>query len=301
MSKMKSGPALAAAVFFVLATSVMGMPAMPENFNGFYQVLPDAINGWKKPPTPDIYTPANLSKYIDGGAELYLSYNFQGALALKYTDAAQNEIEVDVFDMGSGPDAFGVFAHSRETIDSSFGQGSEYDAGLLTFWKDRYYVSILAYPETPAKKDVVFKLGRAIEGAIKDEGALPAVIGLLPAENLIPESVKYFHHYIWLNSFTFVSNDNVLNIGPDTPAALGKYRQAGAASFLLLVRYPDAARAQAAAALFREKVLEGAANDLRQTKEGRWMGFECRGALVGVVLNAPDAAGVHALLAKVKS
>jgi hypothetical protein len=287
-------------IFFILFISSMRMPAMPENINEFYQILPDAIAGWKKAGPPNLYTPENLSTYIDGGAELYISYNFKNALSMKYTDSADNEIDVDIFDMGSAPDAFGVFAHSRETIDDHFGQGSEYAAGLLTFWKNRYYVSILAYPETAGKREVVFKLGQAIASGIKSDGALPPIIALLPAESLLPETVRYFHHYIWLNSFYFVSHENVLNIDNDTPAALGKYRQDGTTFFLLLVRYPDAARAEAAGQQFRQKLLDGAADGMRQTKEGRWTGLQCRGDLVSVVFNAPGASAVRALLAKVK-
>jgi len=296
----KNRPPAAGFIFFILFMGSLGMTAMPDNIDEFYQKLPETIAGWKKAGAPALYTPENLSKYIDGGAELYLSYNFKNALSLKYKDAADNEIAVDIFDMGSAPDAFGVFAHSRETIDDRFGQGCEYAAGLLTFWKDRYYVSILAYPETAEKKEVVFKLGRTIAGAIKSEGALPPIIARLPAENLLPETVHYFHHYIWLNSFLFVSNENVLNIGNDTPAALGKYRQAGAVFFLLLVQYPDAAGAEAAGGQFRQKLLDGAADGLRRTKEGRWTGLQRRGNLVSIVFNAPDAPTVRAIFAKIK-
>jgi len=274
---------------------------MPENINVFYQLLPDTIAGWKKADPPDLYTPGNLSTYIDGGAELYISYNFKNALSMKYTDSADNEIAVDIFDMGSAPDAFGVFAHSRETIDDRFGQGSEYAAGLLTFWKDRYYVSILAYPETAEKRDIVFRLGRTIADGIKSEGALPPIIALLPAENLLPETVRYFHHYIWLNSFYFVSNENVLNLGNDTPAALGKYRQDGAVFFLLVVRYPDAARAEAAGRQFRQKLLDGAEDGMRPTEEGRWTGLQSRGDMVSIVFNAPDASTIRAIFAKIKA
>jgi len=273
---------------------------MSETVSDFNKVLPETIDGWKKAGPPDVYTPKNLSDYIDGGAELYLSYNFQSALSLKYTDPAGSEIAVDVFDMGASHDAFGVFAHTRETIETSVGQGSEYAAGLLTFWKDRYYVSILTYPETPAKKDVVFKLGRTIAGAIKGDGPLPPILDLLPAEGLLPETVHYFHHYIWLNSFYFVSNENVLNIGGDTPAALAKYREAGSTLFLLLVRYPDAARAEEAAGRFRQEVLGGAADGMRPLADGRWAGLQRRGPLVSVVFNAPDAAAVRGLLSKIK-
>jgi hypothetical protein len=276
------------------------MSPMTESFYDFNKILPKKISGWTKSSPPKLYTPANLSTYIDGGAELYISYNFKDALSLKYTDAAENEIAVDIFDMGSSPDAFGVFAHSRETVENAFGQGSEYASGLLTFWKDRYYVSILAYPETPAKKDVVFKLGRAIAGAIKEEGALPPIISLLPGENLIPETVRYFHHSIWLNSFYFVSNENVLNIGNDAPAALGKYRYPGGNPFLLLVRYPDAARAEAAGAQFRQKVLGGASAEILPLKDGRFAGLRRLGSLLAIVFNAPDAASVRTILAKIK-
>jgi len=293
-------PAPAGILLFFIAIHAQGMTAMPENISDFFKVLPKSLAGWTKPETPALYTPETLSNYIDGGAELYLSYNFKGALSVKYTDQAENEIVLDIFDMGSSFDAFGVFAHSRESIDSAFGQGSEYAAGLLTFWKDRYYVAILAYPETPAKKDVVFELGRTVAGAIPVEGALPPVLALLPPENLIPESVHFFHHYVWLNSFYFVSNDNVLNIAGDTPAALGRYRQAGAAFYLLLVRYPDSARAEAAAALFREKILNAAPDGLGKLSDGRWTGLRRRGDLVAAVFGAPDPASVKAMLDKIK-
>jgi len=284
----------------ILVLGLMRLTAMPESAIDFNKTLPDAIAGWTKSGPPVLYAPENLSKYIDGGAELYLSYNFKGASAIKYKDAADMEIAVDIFEMGSSDDAFGVFAHSREAIDSAVGQGSEYAAGLLTFWKDRYYVSILAYPETPAKTDIVFRLGRAIAGAIPSDGALPPILSRLPADNLIPESVKYFHHYIWLNSFYFLSNENVLDIAGDTPAALGKYRIGRETAFLLVVRYPEAVRAEAAAAKFRRKVFGGAADDAVPLKEGRWAGLVRRGGLLAVVLNAPDAAAARKILASVK-
>jgi hypothetical protein len=81
---------------------------------------------------------------------------------------------------------------------------------------------------------------------------------------------------------------------------LGKYKQDGSTFFLLLVRYPDAARAEAAGRQFRQKLLDGAEDGMRPTKEGRWTGLQCRGNLVSVVFNAPDASAVRALLAKIK-
>ncbi len=271
---------------------------MPQSTTDFVKALPDKVERWSRVEPPGTYSPQTLSSYIDGGAELFLSYNFKAALAVKYRDASENEIAVDIFDMGSSEDAFGVFAHTRETSAKDFGQGSEYAAGLLTFWKGRFYVSVLAYPETPASKSAVTTLGRAIAGAIRDEGPLPAILALLTPENLQPETVRYFHHYIWLNSFCFVSNENVLNIGADTPATLAKYRTPGSSLFLLLIQYPDARRAEAAAGQFVEKILGGAKEGLRRMEGGRWTGLRRRGSLVSVVLNAPDAAAANEMLAR---
>jgi hypothetical protein len=276
------------------------MAAMPDNITEFFRILPKSIADWVKVETPAVYTPKTLSTYIDGGAELFLSYNFKAALSVKYMDKDENEIVMDIFDMGSSYDAFGVFAHSRETIDGTFGQGSEYAAGLLTFWKDRYYVSILAYPETAVKKAAVMKLGRIVEGAIPAEGAVPPVLALLPQENLIPESVQFFHHHVWLNGFYFVSNENVLDIAADTPAALGKYKKEGSMLFLLVVRYPDASRAEAAEASFKKKMLAGAPEGIGKLGDGRWAGIRRLGALAAAVFGASDAAAVKALLEKIK-
>lgn len=273
---------------------------MPETVSRFIEVLPGAIDGWKKTGPPRLFTPENLSDHIDGGAELYISYNFRSALSAKYADPAENEIAVDIFDMGGSHDAFGVFAHTRETIAAELGQGSEYGGGLLTFWKDRYYVSILAYPETPEAKSAVFKLGRAIDGAIANEGPLPPILALLPGEGRIPESVRFFHHYIWLNGFHFVSNENVLDIAGDTPSALAKYRRAGETMFLLLVLYPGPERAEAAAVRFRKELLGGAQDGMARLKDGRWTGIERRGNRIAAVFSAPDAASLGTLLTGIK-
>jgi hypothetical protein len=295
----------ARAAAIVTAALAIGMTgsAMAENVNDVGRTLPESVGGFKKAGPPVLHTPANLSDYIDGGAELYLSYNFRNAFGQKYAGASSDEITVDIFEMGSSFDAFGVFAHSRESVSRSVGQGSEYAAGLLTFWKDRYYVSILAYPETPAKKESVFTLARTIAKAIPRQGALPPVLALLPTAGLSPASVRYFHHYIWLNSFHFVSNDNVLEIANDTPAALGTYKTGGTALFLLIVKYPTAARADAGSARFRKAILGGAANDVIETKGSRgsrWTGLQRRGDVVAVVLNAPSPDAVRAMFAKIR-
>jgi hypothetical protein len=287
-----------------LCLCFLGMTIMAEanRLTELSKQLPAQINGWRKSAQTTLYTPKNLFKYIDGGAELYISYSFKHLLAQKYTKADLPGITVDVFDMGNSFNAFGVFSHSRETLDNSVGDDveSEYGGGLLTFWKGRYYVSVLAYPETEEKKKTVLTLGRQIAGWIKEKSEKPSLIARLPAENIIKESIRYFHHYVWLNSHFFISDQNILHIREDTEAVLAKYKEEGNRYFVLLICYPDKAKAENAHRSFLRNYLPDARKGIKQLEDGRWTGCKIDGPLLMIVLNAPDAGKVESLLKEEK-
>jgi len=212
----------------VVLLSNPGNVILGETISAVDAALPDELLGWRTVPDERVvYDRESLYDYIDGGAELYLSYGFHHLASCKYVQLDEPDIVVDLFDMGTSQNAFGVFSQSREVIEDAFGQGSQYTEGLLLFWKGRYYVSILASPETGRSKDAVFELARTIASAIPDEGPLPDVLARLPREGLVEESVRYFRHYIWLNSHYYVADENILHIEDTTHAVLAKYRRDG--------------------------------------------------------------------------
>jgi len=272
---------------------------MSQSLEKLNTVLPAEVSGWKKADPPQAYDKNNLFDYIDGGAELYISYNFQKLLAVRYQAAADEEIVVDIFDMGSSYNAFGLFSHGREREDGLEGQGSEYNAGLLTFWKDRFYVSILAYPETEAKKEIVLGLGRKLADAVPKDGELPPVIGFLPRAHLIPESIRYFHHYIWLNSHFFVASQNILLIDDETQAVLAKYETLDKPFHLLIAQYPDAGKAKEAEQSFLRNYLPDANEGISQFPDGRWTACRVEGNRLSIVFNAPSLEAAVFCLGKV--
>jgi len=275
--------------------------AMSQSLEKLYSVLPDEVGGWKKASPPDTYDKTNLFDYIDGGAELYISYNFQKLLAVRYKGAGDDEIVIDMFDMGNSYNAYGLFSHGREREDGLAGQGSEYNAGLLAFWKDRYYVSILAYPETEEKKTIVLGLGRKLAEAIPQEGEIPPVIGLLPKTGLIPESVRYFHHYIWLNSHFFVANENILLVDDETQAVLAKYKTEAKPVPFLVALYPDEVRAKQAEQSFLRNYLKDAPGLPARMPDGLWTGCRREGNRLSIVFNAPSEAAARSYLDMVGS
>jgi hypothetical protein len=266
---------------FLAVLLILGALSMWQLKSDITALLPDTIEDWKVSAKDQMYSRENLYKYIDGGAELYISYGFKKVINRTYSKRGQPDMLVDLFDMGTSQNAFGVFSHSRETIDNTFGQGSQYTEGLLLFWKDRFFVSILASPETTESRSAVFDIAGKIEAAIKNEGPLPEILDLLPDQSLVRESIRYFHHYIWLNSHYFVSDRNILHVNENTDALLAKYGERMKRYILLLVKYKNDKDAGVAYNDFIENYLPRLSGERAiQIEDGTWTACH-------IVFNAP--------------
>jgi hypothetical protein len=284
------------AVLLLLAMR-SGVIAMSDAQSELRALLPDTIQGWITTDLDRTYDRNNLFDYINGGAELYLSYDFRRLAGRTYSTNDQPDLIVDVFDMGTSENAYGVFTHSRETVDDTFGQGSQYTEGLLLFWKDRYYVSILASPETETSKKACMALAGHIDDGIPTTGPLPQIVSLLPDESLAEETVRYFHHYIWLNSHYFIADENILHIDENTDAVLAKYGDRGQQSILLLVQYANDDDARTGHEDFvRYYLPEQSERNVVQIEDQTWAGCELRDRLLAVVLAAPTEDAARTLM-----
>jgi hypothetical protein len=268
--------------------TLLGGSSMGKVTSDLALLLPDTIHGWKVTQKDALYSKDTLYDYIDGGAELYLSYGFKRVINRTYVKPQQPDMVVDIFDMDTSQNAYGVFSHSMETVETTFGQGSQYSEGLLLFWKGHYYISIMAHPETAESKKALFDLGKKIDRAIGEEGPLPAILNLLPQRALIRESIRSFHHHAWLNSHYFVADQNILHIDDTTDALLAKYGEAKNRSLLLLIQYKDVKAAQSAYTNFVKQYLP----ELSQKKsvhieDGTWTACQLQGNLLIAVFNAP--------------
>ncbi len=293
-------PALFVLMTFIFLIS--GVVPMSAKQPGVDSLLPAAEGNWRIGQDDQFYDPDNLYNYIDGGAELYLSYGSVRLASRTYSQDGQPDIILDLFDMGNSRDAFGVFSHARETIDTTFGQGSQYNPGLLLFWKDRFFISILGSPSTGESEQFIYALARSIEASIPHRGELPVILNLLPQEALMEESVKYFHHYIWLNTYYFIADHNLLHINKSTDAVLAKYREPGGHSLLLLLEYQTTEEADAAYTDFiREYLPEYSGKGAIQLEDSSWSGCEKAGTLLSIVLNAGSTGITERLLGEVRS
>ena len=254
--------------------------------------LPESTDGWRKG-VAEVYGPTDLFSYINGGAELYISFEFRTLISQPYVRDDGAEVRLDLFDMGSAASAFGVFSHSREGIDSFIAADieSEYAGGLLTFWKGPYYASILAYPETESKRELVRRLARLVAVQIDQPSPRPAVVGRLPETGLVPYSIRYFRHHVWLNEYYPISEANLLNLDGQAEAAMARYRMPEAESrpaVLVAIEYSSVPTAETAHRQFTTALLPEAKDGLMRTDDGTWMGCRLADDLVVVVAGAAD-------------
>lgn len=270
--------------------------------NPWASLLPSEGLGWKADPKDAAYDRDSIFEYIDGAGEVYRAYNFRRLLSRRFLNEGQPDLVIDLFDMGTSFDAFGVFTNDLEGEDAGLGQGSTYNGGLLAFWKDRYFVSLSADRETREAKAALFALGRSIAAAIPREGPKPPLIGRLPDEFAAAANVRYLHSHIILNRHFFLSHADILDLAHASGAVLSNPSRKKDARVLLLVEYPEEkAAARAYAGFTRAYLPDAKAPGRVRTEDGTWTAAALRGLMIAVVFHAPSETAAQDVLARIKS
>jgi hypothetical protein len=296
------GGALLAVVLLALAgmAGCQGGRSSDDDLGRLAAALPKEASGWRSLDEPSTYDADTIFGYIDGHAEVYLAYAMQRCLALRYQGPeGEADVVVDVFEMASPEDAFGVATHDRDGDPVDLGNDGLLLYGWLSFWKGPFFVSIYAEEDTQRSRRVVQDLGRALDELIDTPGRRPEIVGRLPADGLDLRSVRFLRSHQILNSQIYLGEDNPLGLDVDTSAALGSYERAEGSGRLLLVEYPDADRCQAAVRAFSERYPGTDENDAAtRGDDDRWYAIRAWGRSAAAVLAADSEELAAALLAE---
>jgi hypothetical protein len=233
--------------------------------------LPEKIDDYRVTDSMD-YVGEALFDYINGGAELYLSYGLKGMTGCKYNGDKLPQITVEVYEMSSSENAFGVYTQSRDKEEDEYGQGSQRFKDFILFWKDRYYVLITSQATTEESEKTMQHIASTIDQSIEKKGNIPKIINILPQKDLVPAGFLYFHHYVWLNAYIFIANYNLLNITDKTDAVLAKYGNSSERCYLLIVEYQNNIEKEKAYNQLKEKFApdkEGAKLTV-ELEDGTW-------------------------------
>ena len=152
------------------------------------------VNGWTQRGAARSYTPENLFEYMDGNAEGYLLYGFQGMRGVTCEKGGATFV-IDISDFGDAESAYGMYSANRDPGQPAvkLGMGGQIVPRRAIFAKGAAYAEIAANPEgdyTAALREWTAALEKVIGGS----NDLPAILAWFPTERqqslrLIPESV----------------------------------------------------------------------------------------------------------------
>jgi hypothetical protein len=261
--------------------------------------LPSQVGSWKWDGKEMKYTSKTLFSYIDGAAELYLAYGFQNLTVRRFEKSNQPPIILELYEMASSEDAYGVFSFEHQDEAVGIGQGSEFGGGLLRFWKGKYFVSIYAEGEGAEVESGMLKMGRAAASSIPAVGLEPKLVGFIPGKDLglVDKSLRYLRSHVLLNQRFFIAHQNILNLSRKTEAVLAQYLQDKQKTQLLLIRYPDSKEAADAYRSFMKVYLPDVrGTDRARTEDRRWTFARQRNEFILIVFGAPTEADAEVLL-----
>ncbi len=272
----------------VSLTVVMAIPSKEKPMK-LPSLVPNEINGWKAVGQDRIYDRQTLFDYINGGAEVYLTYRFREVFVRTFERKQNPNITIEIFDMERPEDAFGIFTFERESEHIGMGQDSEYADGLLRFWKNHYFVSLLADEETNLSKETLWALAKQIDRSLPGQIDLDFYISgeFLPKKGLVRKQIRFFHKSFNLNYHYYLSDQDILNLNEDTDAFLATYLLGGKKSYLLVVRYPDAKKASRAYDRFTDAYMPEAKNQQTALMENnRWTAANMKDEYVSIIFEA---------------
>lgn len=246
-----------ASVLFCLPLSLLPLAAQETGATASAPPVPaearERLSSLASPPLParaaaqaaaEFYTASNLYQYMDGGADIFLLYDFQTLFHQEF-QAGKADVTVDVFDMGTPLEAFGIYSAERSPKYTFITIGAEgyRNEGIVNFLQDRYYVKLAAFGD--GADAALAQFANTLSDRIGGSRAMPDLINRLPAENRKAHSEIYMRKdplghaflspayqadYVWNG----VESRLLISAGRDTADAQGRlekltahFRQSG--------------------------------------------------------------------------
>jgi len=249
--------ALAVVLFLAPARGLaQGREGSPE-----LAALIPRVDLWSRSEAPRSFFPESLFEYIDGAAESYLSYDFRELLVVdleKKGTAAT--LALEIYDMGSPINAFGIFGAERypENRAVSIGELGYLEGEALNFMAGRFYVKMLGFGLGEETGSVLAGIGAKVAAAVKEKGALPALVLAFPKKDLVAQSEKFIRKNFM--GYEFLRDGYVASYKADGREMEAFFIEAGA---------------EKDARGMLEKLLEALAGD-KQTSERIALGYHSR-------------------------
>ena len=234
---------------------------------------------WISARKPSTYIGEDLYKHvISGNPELYHIYGFIEGADVEYQTprlGSKPLIYVEVFDMGTPENAFGLYSRARYPQDEFEWVGSRaiISGRELNFWKGRYFIQIEGYEFASQIKQGMIELAKATAARIKDPPTKPHLLTLLPSKNKVPHSEKYFPSGATLKKIHRLLPERLLELSPNVTGCSAAYLHKKSSTdwidtmTVFVLRYEVESEAKTAYEAYRD-YLEANATTVDSTQTG---------------------------------
>ena len=154
----------------------------------------EKVPGWRQSGEARYFIPDNLWEYINGGAEGYMVYGFQGVATADYeNEQAGLQAVVDIYMMANELCGFGIYAAERSYKAHYIDIGAQgyLSANALHFYQGPYYVKLTCFQEGEQVGGQLKALAEPITAGLGGEAAVPAELEIFPQQGLVANSERY--------------------------------------------------------------------------------------------------------------
>ncbi len=195
---------LSAVVAFT-ACSGTESPQRPKAPGSSEITFPD-IDGWSRGGEIKRFDPNTLYDYIDGAAELYLSYDFEELQVAEYTAEKGASCVIELYRHRTPYDAFGIYSQERPSEGTYLQIGAQayFDEAILNFLSGTSYVKISCYDLSEKVQETMTGFAKKIAEKLGAGASLPWIVRCFPEAKKKDNSEQYvaknFFGYEFLHS-----------------------------------------------------------------------------------------------------
>ena len=152
-----------------------------------------AVTGWKLVGEIQTFDANTLYEYINGGADLYLAYDFEELKVAEYQNDQKAAVTVDIYRHRSPMHAFGIYSQERFPGANFIDVGVQgyLEKHALNFLFGSTYVKITSYDTGTEDQTILLAFAKAVAGNLREKGAFPSIVTAFPAEGKVKNSEKF--------------------------------------------------------------------------------------------------------------
>jgi hypothetical protein len=151
------------------------------------------IAGWKQSGEVETFIPKNLYEYINGAADLYLTYDFEELKVAEYQNEKKASVMIDIYRHRTPTHAFGIYSQERLPNAKFLDIGAQgyIEQNILNFLIGLYYVKINSFNTGTKDNEILLTFAKKVAEDLGEKGTLPSILTTFPAEGKVKNSEKF--------------------------------------------------------------------------------------------------------------